>query len=210
MSIKRIRWTATEDELLKQLFTTEPNWNIILESLPGRTRAACTCRGGQKGLQRFGHGVPIGPQPPLEITQVQAAYLAGYVDCDGTISLKTAKRPNGNIRICPYVGFSNTNKTGIQWIHNLLSPKLKTTIQERQGGYNHKRIYILQVHGQKQVASFLRMIKPYLVQKVQQAEIILGYCENHKFRTAPTEKELELVRKIRPLNKRGNPKYLLE
>jgi len=135
--------------------------------------------------------------------------MAGVLDCDGTISLKTVKRKSGNISITPYIGIYNTNKQMIDWCKNLLDQYVITGIRIRQGHFNKRPLYHLKVHGMSAVARILRAVMQYLTQKTKQAELVLTYCENHQFYTPATQEELELVKAIRPLNKRGNPKNLL-
>lgn len=202
-------WTQEEENLLARLYTTEPDWDKILGALPGRAKTSCITRASILRLTRTKTGIPLGEQPALPILPITAAYLAGAIDCDGTISLKLSKRKSGNLSIAPYIGFYNTNKAVIDWMQQHLNEHIVTTLRVRINPISQKLLYNFKVNSMSAIARVLRTILPYLVQKTRQAEIVLLYCENHPFYTPASPDELDYVTEIRLLNRRGNPKYLL-
>lgn len=197
-------WSPEEEDLFKELYTTEPDWDRILKALPGRTRRACIRRAWILRLTRTTKRKTIGKQEPLPLQIEHAAYLAGVIDCDGTISLQITRNRNGSYSIRAYIGFYNTDKKMIIWIKDLLDQHVMTGLSIKEATRKRKAVYRLSVYSMSGVSRILGAVSPYLVQKTQQANIVLFYCENHQFYTSATAEELDLVKQIRKLNKRGN------
>lgn len=140
---------------------------------------------------------------------IDLAYLAGFVDGEGTIGLysngwkKNRKNPSRGFR-CVFQ-IVNTNKDIIEWIKNFLGTSFITKRDPRDGKEHlikNRERYILTLSSVQNVGEICRVILPYLKIKKRQAELMVEYCNNHKVRII-TDRDLQIVNELRVLNKRG-------
>lgn len=106
------------------------------------------------------------------MTPTEAAYIAGFLDGEGTICLERNKRPDGFYSYGFRISFKNTNLGVLEWI------------KEKIGGggisadnRNHKvwaTAYSLKIPSSLSVETALTLL-PYLVIKRQQAEMLIEY-----------------------------------
>lgn len=135
------------------------------------------------------------------ITEMDKSYLAGTIDCDGSICFwlgKSKKHPNWKHWIIPKINLTNKNLELLNWAQNTfgfcisVKPKIK----------KQRRVYCLEVNGRNRCLSILRLILPYLKAKKQQAELIIEFCENHKYKKY-TPRDWEIFKLVKELNRRG-------
>lgn len=103
------------------------------------------------------------------MTSQQRAYLAGFLDADGSILLQL--RPNKKLRFLYRVKAVMVIYQDAQYIN-----QLKIIQQQVEAGYisqRNDRIAEWRVEGFKRVEKLLRMLKPYLRFKQQQADYLL-------------------------------------
>ena len=147
----------------------------------------------------------------MKLTNFQVAYLAGFVDADGCISItkrtdKEYKRGHSfycNVRIV------NTNKEMIEWVKE--RTELGSIQQRTDPNPRHKVRYEWKISGQN-AFNLCVMLQPFLRVKAEQAKILIEFHrlkkDNHKTgrNGVPKEKwdKMEALRdRISRLNKRG-------
>lgn len=145
-----------------------------------------------------------------KIKPIDLAYLAGFVDGEGSFGLydcyyywhKGRKVPTKAVHLNFQV--TNTDKNIISWIKNILGYGFLTKRDPRDDGLqNNKLRYTLSLGSRQNVAEVAGALLPYLKVKKKQAEIILKFYSMHKSRKNPRKEHL-LVVKMRKLNRRGN------
>ncbi len=104
-----------------------------------------------------------------KLSSVQRAYIAGFLDADGSIYVKLTKNTTYKyqFQISPYIVF----------YQSLSSKKALTELQKITGiGYLRKRndgIEEYIIGDVKSIKDFLKTIKKYLIYKINQAELML-------------------------------------
>jgi hypothetical protein len=107
------------------------------------------------------------PLPPWTPRPGIAAYLAGFLDGDGSISINRGGSGRIEVRL------DNTDKPTLEWIARQL-PR-PWPIQERGASKpHHKPMYNLTLWTWHAV-QFLEAVLPYLIIKRQEADEALGY-----------------------------------
>lgn len=108
-----------------------------------------------------------------KLSIVQASYIAGFIDADGSLIAQIVSREDYNLKFQIKVSVLCIQK--INRIHHLkdFQSEIGTgTVRDRGDG-----IAELAIVGQKNVFEFLQQIKPYLRNKKKQANLILRICE---------------------------------
>jgi hypothetical protein len=102
------------------------------------------------------------------------AYIAGIVDGEGTIIIsKTTKKRYGLIAPT-YVAWLRVGNTNERLIRFLDGTFKGSVITRRLPNPRHKRCYVWQLTGVR-ARDVLRLIRPYLVLKGQQADLVERY-----------------------------------
>lgn len=192
-------WTETEKQKLRELYATMRYYKEISKHFPGRTKYAIMQRVKILGLKRNS----IGKQSPLAIRSEQAAYMAGLIDGEGTVSLRTITRSarKKGFSIASYVAVYNCNTKVVKWIHE--TTRLGHVRKRCQNSFTRRPVWEWVIRDLVGSACLLRTVLPYLIIKRQQAMLVLDFCENRKLWTTYTDKELAMIDKIRELNRRG-------
>ena len=125
------------------------------------------------------------------VTKEELAYLAGFVDGEGTISIIS-----GGKYMRPTVVIANTDKTvldfvGVHWIGNIYSKK--------GWGSKSKEMHWVRIVNQHAI-ELINDLLPYLNQKIKQAKIVIKWYETVKNRK---NRNNRFIKQIRLLNKRG-------
>ena len=106
----------------------------------------------------------------------QKAYLAGFLDADGTICLQKGCRAKGNYQYYPRVCVYNTHKPTVQIIQSWYTQsKLDLELQSPSKGMR-KKLYRLYIKG-KDLKKVLHDTIPYLLMKKESAKICLEFLE---------------------------------
>jgi hypothetical protein len=133
------------------------------------------------------------------ITREDIAYIAGFIDGEGTITLNPVR---GGKWWTPYVGVINTDFNIIGFFAKIFGRQAslkKSKNLERNDAYG------VEITSFREVYEFLQIIYPYLRVKKEQAKLLLKYCKIRLARSwQPVNiQEKEIVEKIRELNRRG-------
>lgn len=107
------------------------------------------------------------------------AWLAGFWDGEGSITLFTHQEKNGMKKICPSVSVVNTDIGMINKTRKILEGLgCNFNLSERQPkNSRHSKVYILQTRNMNHIIKFLSATTMYLSgEKRERAEILLDYC----------------------------------
>jgi intein/homing endonuclease len=136
-----------------------------------------------------------------------AAYLAGVIDGEGWVGVSVRKTKKGS-GMRPTIAVNVVNWDWVEELDRvarelgLPSHVFRSKTSSRWGVYGYKRV--LQV---------IEVIRPYLLNKGRQADLIVELAsardERHWHDGEPTPREWEIVREIRARNDKGkNPQRL--
>lgn len=152
----------------------------------------------EAGIEEFGP-----PDPITLLSETDKAYLAGLIDADGHIVIKTVRDT-----AYPGIGVNQTDFQALEW----MADKLKATVsfhtrrrKGKKGGY-HREQMIVRLHGAR-AQLLCAAILPYLKIKKRQAEIVLRFpCDTR--RNGGLSEDINTVRfelqtEIHKLNQRG-------
>ena len=119
-----------------------------------------------------------------------AAYIAGLVDADGTISL-ARKHVNENRH--PVISISNTDRHLLEFVlENVGAGKITS---KRTVSKNHNRSFVFAIYN-RQAIDLIRQLQPFLrTYKAARAELILNDCLTLTPRNGKYSKEMLLARK---------------
>jgi len=137
----------------------------------------------------------------VNVSKEDWSYIAGFVDGEGSLMLS----PTPKSKWCPFqprLRISNTNLDVIKWLQQKIGGFIKT----REETNNRKQIWYLVVNGTKLLPVLENML-PYLKVKKKHAELLIRYIKlrkKHRYCWGLTEEEVEIYKKLRELNQRGN------
>ena len=141
------------------------------------------------------------------LSPVQFSYIAGIIDGEGYIGL-TRYRKNYHFpwSYCAQCHVVNTNKDLLIWLYD--STRVGSIVPHSESKKpQHKPAYKWRLQT-KEIIPFLEGVKPYLVIKGRQAEILIIYIREtrHDGRVlsdVEIERKLDLYHEITALNERG-------
>ena len=131
-------------------------------------------------------------------------YLAGFIDGEGYISLLKHKdiRVKKGYTLFPVLKVSNTNKDVMLQISKFIKGNvlINSPITER-----NKEVYSIRIHSFDKIKDILVNVRPHLIVKDKQADLMIEYCNNRLKRKVRgyTERDYEIVKLLSQLNKRG-------
>jgi len=203
-----IRWSQEEIEILKKYYSTLPK-NKLMQLLPKRSWVAIQSKAEKElGLRKS----LLANKEPVDfsfLSESEKGYIAGLIDGEGTITLEKRKFAS-DIKVHPAVYISNTSLELLTHIREVLGVgtiRRGHRRKSRSTGSERKQDYKLGIHKIREVEGLLKTIKPYLVLKKRQAEVVLEFIQRLLSKTERNYKlskdELALLAKIRMLNKRG-------
>lgn len=145
------------------------------------------------------------------ITELEKAWLAGFWDGEGSITIFTHVEKNGRKKICPTINVTNTHEGVIAHVVTLLD-KLGTSFNVQTTHHNNgkwKDSYCINTRNMKYIQIVLTAIQPYLVCKQAQCTLVLRYV-NKKLQQREAcgvprydEEDQALQQECQALNKTG-------
>lgn len=148
----------------------------------------------------------LGSAPNFRLTEIQAAWLAGVIDGEGSIGIwKTTGNDRPHKRYRPAISVANTHERFIAQIAGLLD----SSVHIKGNGnlvLGHKKCWAVWVKT-RAIPNLLEQIAPYLVIKRKQADLVLEFCRAvaaspvHNRAMQPEFERLYL--ECKALNKRG-------
>ena len=93
------------------------------------------------------------------------AYLAGFIDGEGTIRLRLYKQK----RDYPCISIANTNYESIQWVKENFGGSIRTRPRKPP----RKEIYTWNIENEREILKLLKVLTPYLIIKKENALLVL-------------------------------------
>jgi hypothetical protein len=140
---------------------------------------------------------------------IAQARLAMLFDTEGYITMRVAQRmKHRDMNLTPLVAFSNTDAGLIEWAADTLDqlevPRYVQWVKPHGiGKLPQGRVSIL---GLLRVKSLLPHIRPFLIVKYRQADLLHDFIQSrlsHIHGTVYTQEELDIANGIRDLNVKG-------
>ena len=143
---------------------------------------------------------------PRVMSEPEKAWLAAMIDGEGCILLvQNCRRGTTRRYVFPSISVANTNAKLIERVREVVG-HLDTRVQTRdRSQLRNKTIQHVFVN-RIAMADVLEAIKPYLIAKVRQAELVIEFCREHDTmpcKTAPLDRWFEMHAECASLNKRG-------
>jgi hypothetical protein len=110
---------------------------------------------------------------------IDPAYVAGFLDGEGNITILQRNRYNGGESYCLIVGFTNRDIHVLELIQNEYGGSI---FQKRRYKPNHSPSYELRICTRKQTQRILADVLPFLICKKNQAELGLSFLRLGKVR----------------------------
>ena len=143
------------------------------------------------------------------LTDGQLGYLAAFLDGEGGIQITKSKRPGReySLALHPTVYFTNTNEESIRALRSWLSCGCVARRRSLRA-LNHKDVFVLSITGTRNVLALLTVVRPFLIIKKRQADVMVDYCNSRlsHYRSGDrrfNRTELRLYTQLHRLNLKG-------
>lgn len=234
-------WNEEDIEILKENFpklaidgrSGPLNKEKLKSILPKRSWNSILWKARMLGLKRDFRVV----YPPLDISEVDKAYIAGLIDGEGCISLnKQTRKKTGFVNYFPYISIANKNLEILKWIEEITGlgkirrltppPPSKRTEKWRQRPWTWSNCYTYGVNNHASCYRFCIDIGPYMKIKKEHIDLLLEFLEIkaskdpsgcirdeetglfiRRLPTEITDREHEIYKNFRELNSRGWRSY---
>lgn len=141
----------------------------------------------------------------IKLSDEDYAYLAGIIDGEGSIIIRTVYHNKTSVYLVPSLIISNTDMNLMNYIRERFPLKTRSLTKDKR---KHKIVYQAVITCKKTLKPFLEKIYPFLIVKKKQAELLLNFMESRgdKWNTLPpkergyTKKEIEIFWRIRRIN----------
>lgn len=140
-------------------------------------------------------------------------WLAGFYDGEGCLNL-THNKSKRLTAFSPQIDLVNTNQPAMELIISFLeaheipvyvNKSKKHARFHRDSGRSHKQRMTIRIARMKSVKRFLEYLKPHLVLKREQAELLLEFVSSRaEGYTRTTERDFEIYKRLRELNGKGD------
>lgn len=201
------RWTEDELDILRVGYPCL-NKEELLKSLPKKRWTSIRHKSEELGLKcnaekfykrnwkKFDMG---------SFSDFDKGYLAGFIDADGSITIKKAvdKRVNKTY-YAPLVSFYNTDAKLMSKIRSIVKTGSFHKGKRRKPKHKPKFVYnVGSINGAKQI---LEQITPHLIVKRRRAELVLEFIKIKESSSSgmASPRILEIFEEVRELNLRGN------
>jgi hypothetical protein len=112
----------------------------------------------------------------MNVEYMDLAYIAGFVDADGHITIARRKRGySDDNRYDAMVMVANLDEQTLRWIHSLFGGFLRLRKQQEP---NWRPVWEWSLQTDPTVSLFLKQIIPFLRTKNQQAQVVLEFTTN--------------------------------
>lgn len=147
----------------------------------------------------------------MEIKDTDLAWLAGFWDGEGSITIFTHTEKNGQKKISPTINVTNTDMNVIAHTSQILDA-LGTSFSvahNKKDNMKHKDSYQLTTRNMKYIEVVLEAMLPYLVCKKPQAILVLRYVKKklqyleQGKKPSYDDEDSELQQEVQAMNKRG-------
>lgn len=193
-------WDSEEIEILKQEYPTKNKEETLLRLSP-RTWDGITHKASRLGIHKSRRS-NFAESRCKTLSDAEAAYIAGFIDGEGTISLNRLFKKHPHPTFYPLVRIDNVNKEVLTWINERIGGRLHHIIEKR---INHQNKWRLDTARTLEITELLKQLIPFLKVKRKHAEVLFEFCElrlNTAYRNR-TSTEFESFEKLREFNRRG-------
>ena len=141
------------------------------------------------------------------LSETEKAWLAGFLDADGMIRLrKGQKNAMGPKSLVPLVTYTNTCALTGKRLAELIGRSFVdfSATVSKDGSRNVWCPKItIEIGGIKRASPFLQMVRPFLVTKAAEADLMLEFCRLRqiKYRAPYTEREYQIFEALKRLKK---------
>lgn len=148
----------------------------------------------------------------VQVDSHELAWLAGCIECDGSISIGYHNRAHTGIRPQCSITFCNTGEVMFNRVKDVWDAiGVKAYVRQltrRPNRPNCKPVYQIELCSQAKCKKLLEAIYPWLMYKKPQADIMLEFINSRmsKFRrkgVRHSKRELQLIYNMRVLNHKG-------
>lgn len=137
-------------------------------------------------------------------------WLAGLTDGEGHLGIYWKKRKGkqeGQYCLIPTFKIRITDKRAVESIDRIYSGNIYFLEMESD---KHKNQWNYELHSREDVLALVSGIKSYLRLKREQADLLIEFCKNRKSYTEYTDRELEIYKELKKLNRTGKEALELE
>ena len=153
----------------------------------------------------------------MDIKETDLAWLAGIIDGEGSIGASKSKSSTGKDAYSIQLQIENTNLPMMEKFVNITEKlgahrRLKTSVKNINKNPKWKNSYRYNITKQSEVKAILGAIRPYLVAKEPQANLILEWIEHRQkmprhakgYKMPHDKRIIDIYKELRQLNSRGN------
>lgn len=196
-----IPWSEAELNLLREGY---PKWEKerLQKSLSNRKWKTIEMKARRMGIPRT-FAITL-PNEHTGLTSEEASYIAGLIDGDGAIMLIV----NDKIHYNPIVQINSVHPDFLRNIQGRINQNRRYCCMKSCPitGFQRRPMYKIQCNSRK-AYPLLKEILPFLRLKKRQAELLIEWLESRysrkEFRIPYTQREREIYKEIKLLNKRG-------
>ena len=124
------------------------------------------------------------------------AYVAGIIDGEGSIFLGTQR--HGRL-LCPGIHISNDDEKMIRFCKEVL--ECGWVVERKPSRTRLKKSWALGLAGKEKIVKTLIMIRPFLITKQKQADLLFEFCSNKlELRRLYIDRDYEIYRALKKLN----------
>lgn len=116
-------------------------------------------------------------QDNAQLTATDLAWLAGFIDGEGTLSIYEAKSPYPHVRA--YLSVGNTHQKTMRRVQRIVSTMIGREARLRSVTDNrgHRPLSRLDVHALRDLLPICIALSPYLVTKQAQVRLMMKFIE---------------------------------
>jgi hypothetical protein len=142
------------------------------------------------------------------LSDTEKAWLAGFLDADGMIRLRIGRKNTGKWKkagpksLVPLITYTNTCLMTVARIAEMVGRSF-TDFSATLSGRTMEKTWApkttLEIGGIIRVEPFLKMLRPYLITKATEADLVLMFCDlrNANPRGAYTNKEYQIFEALK-------------
>lgn len=173
---KLITWSSDEVKFLKENYL-----KLSLREIAKSLNRSIGSVGGQSRRLKL-RQQEINNIKPLKLAETEKAYIAGFLDGDGSVRISIHLR-NGKPRTAiASVEISNSNRVVLEWIAEQVNRDNRKIAGLRY--YTERRftkpldMYYLKITGRLGIEPFLQLLLPYLHVKLEAAQNLLQFLQS--------------------------------
>lgn len=117
------------------------------------------------------------------VTELQKAWLAGFIDGEGSISIRRDKRCVGSIPVYDaFLSISGTDENCLKYVYALIGGSFRSN---KPRNPKYRMVYEVRFVGSNKVFEVINLVYPYLIIKRKNAELaleLISFKRSHKIK----------------------------